>query len=57
MGWLVVIMIIALGVGIYVGLGAPGFRGRQDRVITGGRGRRLPHRYVNWMRPDNPRRR
>lgn len=55
--WWLVFMIVALGVGIYVGLGAPGFRGGEDRVITHGRARRLPHRYIAWLRRDHPRRR
>ncbi len=28
--------ILALGVGIYIGLGAPGFPGREDRVLPSG---------------------
>lgn len=28
--------ILALGVGIYIGLGAPGFPGREDRVLPKG---------------------
>jgi hypothetical protein len=57
MWWLILLMILALAGGIYVGLGAPGLRGREDRVVTSGRARRLPHRHVHWHRPDRSRRR
>jgi hypothetical protein len=57
MWWLILLMILALAGGIYVGLGAPGLRGREDRVVTSGRARRLPHRHVHWLRPDRSRRR
>jgi hypothetical protein len=45
--------VIALGLGIYVGLGAPGFKGkgRVDRVVEPGRARRLNHKHLDWMRP------
>jgi hypothetical protein len=49
-------MLLALGVGIYVGLGAPGFKGREDRVVSDGRAQRLPRRHIHWIRPENRRR-
>ncbi len=42
--------IIALGVGIFVGLGAPGMPGREDRIVTPGRARRLKTRHIHWLR-------
>jgi hypothetical protein len=45
-------MIVALGVGIYVGLGMPGVKGREDRVVHGGRARRLEKRHIDWLRPN-----
>jgi Uri superfamily endonuclease len=44
-------MIAALGIGIYVGLGAPGMQGREDRVVTHGRAKRLQKRHIDWLRP------
>lgn len=41
----------ALGLGIWVGLGAPGFPGREDRVVAPGRARRLEPRHLDWLRP------
>lgn len=55
--WWIVFMVVALGAGIYVGLGAPGVPGRGDRIVAHGRAKRLPHRYVHWLRQDHPRRR
>lgn len=49
--WILLGMALALGVGVYVGLGAPGLRGRQDRVVTMGRPRRLQKRHIDWLRP------
>jgi hypothetical protein len=49
----IVIAVLALALGVYVGLGMPGLPGREDRVVTGGRARRLPHRHVHWFRPVN----
>lgn len=43
-------MAVALGIGIYVGLGAPGFRGREDRVVESGRARRLPRRHIDLLK-------
>jgi hypothetical protein len=48
---LIVIMIAALGLGVWVGLGWPGLKvGRKDRVVSPGRARRLPHHYIHWLR-------
>jgi hypothetical protein len=54
MTWLIIIggSILALAGGIYVGLGAPGTRGREDRVLPpGSRARRLERRRIDWLRP------
>jgi hypothetical protein len=48
---IVLSLLAALVLGIYVGLGAPGFPGREDRVVTRGRARRLPTRHLDWLRP------
>jgi Uri superfamily endonuclease len=45
-------MAAALGAGVYVGLGAPGTRGRQDRVVMHGRPKRLRRRHIDWLRPQ-----
>lgn len=45
-----ILSIVALAVGIYVGLGMPGLSGRENRVVSTGRARRLPHRHVHWIR-------
>lgn len=50
--WLVLLgMIVALGAGLYVGLGAPGTAGPKDRVVQPGQARRLPKRHIDWLRP------
>jgi hypothetical protein len=48
--WWITGAILALAVGVYVGLGLPGLRGREDRLVAPGRARRLPHRHVHWIR-------
>lgn len=48
--FLVMGMVAALGIGIYVGLGAPGTRGREDRVVTQGRPRRLQKKHIDWLK-------
>lgn len=48
--WLVILAVAALAAGIYVGLGAPGMPGRQDRVVTPGRARRLKPNYIHWLK-------
>jgi Uri superfamily endonuclease len=44
-------MAVALGAGVYVGLGAPGTRGREDRVVQHRQARRLEKRHIDWLRP------
>jgi hypothetical protein len=51
---LVLGMVAALGLGLYVGLGAPGFKGREDRVVE--RARRLERKHIHWLRPPSRRR-
>jgi hypothetical protein len=46
-------MVAALGLGLYVGLGTPGMKGREDRVVTEGRARRLERRHIHWLRPPS----
>jgi hypothetical protein len=53
--WILIGMVLALIIGIYVGIGAPGFPGRQDRVVTSGRARRLHKKHIHWIRPQNRR--
>jgi hypothetical protein len=40
----------ALGFGVYVGLGAPGMRGREDRVVESGRAKRLQKRHIDLLK-------
>jgi hypothetical protein len=43
--------IVALGIGIWVGLGLPGMPGgREDRIVAPGRARRLKHNYIHWYK-------
>jgi len=43
---------VALGAGIYVGLGMPGMPGREDRVVSPGKARReAQHRNIDWLKP------
>lgn len=52
--WILILtFVLALAVGIWVGLGMPGMSGREDRVVKHGRARRLEHRHVHWLRPPN----
>lgn len=48
-------MVVALGVGIYIGLGSPGLPGPQDRVLPHGRMRhhmrRRGYMPLDWLRP------
>lgn len=46
----IIIAAAALLGGIYVGLGAPGFPGRKDRVVAPGRARRLKPHHIHWLR-------
>jgi hypothetical protein len=43
--------VAALALGIYVGLGAPGMPGRQDRIVSPGKAQRLPKRHIHWFKP------
>jgi hypothetical protein len=44
--------VVALGLGIWVGLGFPGIKGREDRVVAPGRARRgLEPKHLDWLRP------
>lgn len=38
--------ILALGIGIYIGLGMPGLPGREDRVLPRGMRRRRPDHFT-----------
>jgi hypothetical protein len=52
MGYLILLSLVAaLGLGVYVGLGAPGYPGRQNKVVSSGRARRLEPRHLDWLRP------
>lgn len=53
--WLIIALVLALVIGIYVGLGAPGFKGPEDRVVDTGRARRLAQRHIHWIRPQRRR--
>jgi hypothetical protein len=52
MAYLIILsLFLALALGIYVGLGAPGMPGRENRIVGQGRARRLPNRHLDWLRP------
>jgi hypothetical protein len=51
----IIIAVLALAIGIYVGLGLPGIPGREDRVVAPGRARRLRHNYIHWYKPRSRR--
>jgi hypothetical protein len=53
--FIVIGMVLALGVGVYVGMGAPGIPGRSDRIVSSGRARRLEKRHIHWLRPQRRR--
>jgi hypothetical protein len=47
----ILVGLLALGIGIYVGLGMPGTSGREDRVVPPGKARReAQHRPLDWLR-------
>ena len=46
----IVIAALALIVGIWVGLGHPGIKGREDRVVNTGRPQRLERKRLDWLR-------
>jgi hypothetical protein len=52
---MVVYMIIALGLGVYVGLGLPGIPGRGDRVVARARRRKVQYTPLDWFRPRRSR--
>ncbi len=41
-----VVMVLALALGIYIGLGFPGLPGREDRVLPSGMRRRRKDRFT-----------
>lgn len=44
-------LVAALGVGVWVGIGAPGLPGgREDRVVAPGRARRLKKRHIDLLK-------
>jgi hypothetical protein len=45
--------VLALAVGIYIGLGMPGLPGREDRVLPSGMRRRRKHHFtpIDLLRP------
>lgn len=48
--------IVALALGIYIGLGMPGMPGPQDRVVPPGTARRFhKHQTLDWLRPQRRR--
>lgn len=51
-------MVLALAVGVYIGLGFPGLPGREDRVVRVGRARRPRRQFtpLDLLRPPRPRR-
>lgn len=43
--------VIALGVGVWVGVGLPGVKGlREDRVVAPGRARRLRKQHIDLLK-------
>lgn len=50
--WIIGGMVAALGVGIWVGIGAPGLPGREDRVVSPGRAQRLKKRHIDLLKRD-----
>ena len=43
---------VALGAGVYVGMGMPGLSGREDRVVRRGHARQeARHRNLDWLKP------
>ena len=52
MGFLIIGgLAVALGIGVWVGIGAPGLPGaREDRVVEPGRARRLKRRHIDLLK-------
>lgn len=50
----IVIALVFLGLGIWVGLGHPGVGGREDRIVSG-RPQRLQRKRLDWLRPPDRR--
>jgi hypothetical protein len=49
--WHIIGMVLALVIGLYIGMGFPGLPGRQDRVVSR-RGRRVHHfTPIDLLRP------
>jgi hypothetical protein len=45
-------LVAALGAGVWVGIGAPGFPGaREDRVVPPGQARRLKKHHIDLLKP------
>jgi hypothetical protein len=52
MNWILLILAaVALLAGIWVGLGHPGWKGREDRIVGTGRPQRLERKRLDWLRP------
>lgn len=48
---IIVLMVLALAIGIWVGLGSPGWKGlREDRLVAPGRARRLEKKHIDLLR-------
>lgn len=44
--WYVIGMLLALGLGVYLGMGRPGTKGPEDRVLPPGMRRRKKRRFT-----------
>ena len=55
--WLILFALVALAIGVWVGLGLPGLSGgREDRFVESGRARRgLEPNYIHWFKPKQRR--
>jgi hypothetical protein len=49
--WFVIAMVVALLAGLYIGLGFPGFPGREDRVVSRRARRRHHFTPIDLLRP------
>lgn len=50
-GWYIFGAIVALALGIYIGLGFPGLPGREDRIVRRRPPRRKSFTPLDWLRP------